>query len=117
MITITYNKTPISTQHIYAQRGWRKFMTPKAKMFKEDFLASVKKQLPKQFKPLTGLLEVKYFLVFPDKRRRDWDNYAKIVFDTLNEIVYRDDSQIVKAIVTKKYKKGVSKIVLKIKEL
>ena len=92
-------------------------MTPKAKMFKEDFLASVKKQLPKNHKLLTGLLEVRYFLTFPDKRRRDVDNYNKMIFDTMNEVVYKDDSQIQKLTVSKKYVKGKSKIVLKIKEL
>jgi Holliday junction resolvase RusA-like endonuclease len=33
----------------------------------------------------------------------DWDNYAKLVCDALNGIVWRDDAQIISAVVTKSY--------------
>lgn len=36
-------------------------------------------------------------------KKPDWDNIGKIVCDSLNGIAYKDDSQIVKAIVIKKY--------------
>jgi Holliday junction resolvase RusA-like endonuclease len=35
--------------------------------------------------------------------RPDWDNYAKIVCDAFNEIVWNDDSQIVRALTVKEY--------------
>lgn len=41
-------------------------------------------------------------LVAPTSRP-DWDNYGKLSSDALNEIVFRDDSQIVEAVVRKRY--------------
>jgi Holliday junction resolvase RusA-like endonuclease len=38
-----------------------------------------------------------------DRRRRDWDNLAKLVCDALNGIAYRDDAQIHRAVVDKLY--------------
>ncbi|QHJ83207.1 MAG: hypothetical protein [Caudoviricetes sp.] len=35
----------------------------------------------------------------PDKRRKDWDNLAKLPQDALNGVAYEDDSQIMYAIV------------------
>lgn len=40
--------------------------------------------------------------VWPTKKP-DWDNFAKIAADALNNIVFRDDSQIVRGHVTKRY--------------
>ena len=122
MITLKHNKTPTSTQHIYGYMAFgrhklSKYMTAKAKKFKEDFLASINKQLPMKYKPMSGDLEMKYFLTFPDKRKRDCDNYWKLVLDTMNGVVYEDDSQIQKLIISKKIVKGKSGIVIKIKEI
>ena len=117
---IKYDKVPISTQHVYGYIAYgkhklSKYMTQKAKQFKKDFLASIKKQLPKNFSPLKGELTVNYELTFPDKRHRDIDNYCKIVFDSMNKVVYDDDSQITKLTIVKKYKKGCEGIKLIIK--
>lgn len=49
---------------------------------------------------LEGLLQVTLHLYPPDKRRRDWDNYQKAVWDSLTHAgVYGDDSQIKRAFV------------------
>lgn len=49
---------------------------------------------------------------WPEKRKReavwktskpDWDNVGKIVSDACNTIVYHDDSQVVEAIIQKRY--------------
>lgn len=35
--------------------------------------------------------------------RPDWDNYAKLVCDALNQVYWKDDSQVVSAVVEKYY--------------
>lgn len=44
-------------------------------------------------------------LYFGAKRKADWDNFHKLSMDALTGIVYLDDSQVVKATVTKRYDK------------
>lgn len=41
----------------------------------------------------------------------DWDNYAKIAGDALNETVWKDDSQIVTALTVKEYAENPGLIV------
>lgn len=36
-------------------------------------------------------------------KKPDWDNIGKVVADSLNQIAYRDDAQIVEAVVKKYY--------------
>lgn len=36
-------------------------------------------------------------------KRPDWDNIGKIISDSLNEIAYKDDSQVVNALISKFY--------------
>ena len=42
----------------------------------------------------------------PSGRNYDWDNLGKLVSDALNGIAYKDDCQIVRAVVTKWYALG-----------
>ena len=50
--------------------------------------------------PLDCLLQVELDLYPPDRRRRDWDNFQKGVWDSLQHAgVYRDDSLIKRAVV------------------
>jgi Holliday junction resolvase RusA-like endonuclease len=121
-LKIKYEDTPPSTQHIYGYVAYgrhklNKFMTKKARTFKEGFLASIKEQLPEKFVPFSGDLEVKYFLVFSTKHKHDIDNYCKIVLDSLNGIVWEDDSQIKKLFIEKKYVKGKKEVSLEVKKL
>ena len=72
--------------------------------------------------PLMGAveLEVVVFIVQPasiPKFRRqtarpvtrpDADNYAKTVLDALNSVAYRDDAQVVRLVVEKRYAVGVA---------
>jgi crossover junction endodeoxyribonuclease RusA len=52
--------------------------------------------------PLSGALEVELHLYPPDRRRRDWDNFQKAVWDSLQHAgAFLDDSQIEKAMVEK----------------
>jgi Holliday junction resolvase RusA-like endonuclease len=42
-----------------------------------------------------GPVKVDVHIQFPDKRRRDIANYLDCLFDVMNGLVYKDDSQIV----------------------
>ena len=45
-------------------------------------------------KPTDKRLMVRINLAMPDKRKRDIDNYNKILLDSLTGIIWEDDSQI-----------------------
>ena len=54
-------------------------------------------------------------LISPTKKP-DADNIAKVVLDSLNNFVIRDDNQVSKILVEKKYTDDVEKIVVNIEE-
>ena len=54
-------------------------------------------------------------LISPTKKP-DADNIAKVVLDSLNKLVIRDDNQVSKILVEKKYTDDVEKIVISIEE-
>ncbi len=99
MIVLTGN--PISTQHLYLQKGHLRFMSKEGKTLKEQYQWEAKKQWKKPM--LTIPLEIDITLYFGNKRRRDWDNWHKLTCDALSGIVYEDDSQILDAHVHKRY--------------
>lgn len=85
---------PPSVNHIWKRRvvGNRAitYVTKEGKEFKSRLAAEVPDgQIVDQ-----GGLYVKIFLTFPDRRRRDIDNYSKAILDSLNGIVWVDDNQI-----------------------
>lgn len=89
----------LSTQHIYGQFRGRKYMT-KAGKDKKNYYNTVAMNQDIKYKPTCNLkLSIK--LMFEDKRRRDVDNYNKIILDSLTGVVYNDDSQIVELTVSK----------------
>ena len=55
------------------------------------------------FEMMTGPVSLQLGFVLPDRRRRDLDNLSKAVADSMNGILYKDDCQIVKLEITKKY--------------
>jgi len=91
----------ISTQHAYWQHWKIKYMTKKAKDLKSNYIEQIKQQ--HNNRQHTWPVEIEIWLVFGDKVKRDRDNYHKITMDSLQDSILIDDSQIVKAIVTKQY--------------
>jgi crossover junction endodeoxyribonuclease RusA len=94
---ITLSGPPLSTQHIYLQKGKMRFMKKESKERKESYQWEAKSQWRK--KVLVEELSISIKLFFGDKRKRDWDNYHKLSMDALSGIVWVDDSQIKKCLV------------------
>lgn len=117
MIKLTGN--PKSTQTIYrsACRGGfaTTYMTREGKALKEQYFWEVKSQWKKPMIKGNVKLEVK--LYFGDKKKRDIDNFNKLVIDSLTGIVFEDDSQITELNLTKLYDKELPRIELEVAEI
>lgn len=115
MITITLKWKPMSTQHLYWQRGRIRYMKKEAKLLKSDYTQQALRQY--DWECLETPLSMYAKIYFWDKRRRDWDNYTKLRQDSLQWILYKDDSQIQIAHIVKAYDKENPRIVLEFIEL
>lgn len=88
----------LSTQHIYGQFRGRRYMKKEGKekkVYYASFFSNIKK-------PFTCKLSMDVKLFFPDNRRRDVDNYNKVLLDAFTGVIYEDDSQL--------YHLGVDKV-------
>lgn len=103
---------PMSTQHIYLQKGRVRFMRKEAKERKEQYQWEAKSQWKEKI--LTGDIAISIKLHFGDKRKRDWDNFHKLSMDALSGIVWEDDGQITMATVYKSYDKEKPRIEIEI---
>jgi len=75
------------------------YMTQKGKELKESYQWQIKSQY--KGKPKTNDIDLRVELFFGDDRRRDIDNYNKILLDSLSGILYEDDSQIQSLLIIK----------------
>tara|TARA_R110000868_G_scaffold99181_3_gene273063 strand:+ start:264 stop:626 length:363 start_codon:yes stop_codon:yes gene_type:complete len=118
MIKITLKGSPQSTNAIYKTmcRGNfpNRYMSPKAKSLKEDYMWQIKSQY--KGKLLAGSLRIAVGLYFGTKRISDWDNFHKLSMDACTGLVWVDDSQIQEAHVIKHYDKENPRIELSIEE-
>jgi Holliday junction resolvase RusA-like endonuclease len=90
--------TPISINHMYHQRGRRRFLCVAGKKYKE-LVAKIAKPLFDN--PLECDIKIELKYVFPDRRLRDCTNYDKGPLDALTGIAYVDDSQIQECVLRK----------------
>ena len=94
---------PQSTQHIYKMTCRGKFatlyMSKAGKDLKEDYQWQLKAQY--KGKPLTKELDLRVELFFGDERKRDIDNYNKLILDAMSGIIYEDDNQIQSLLIIK----------------
>lgn len=99
---------PQSTNHLYKISNRGIYMSAKGRALKRSYQWQVKSQFA--LGALTIDLYLEIILFFGDRRKRDVDNYNKILLDSLNGIIYKDDSQIIKLTITKKYDKRKPRI-------
>lgn len=97
---ITLCGNPISTNELYRRHGHIIYMSNKGKRMKESYQWQAKTQC-RGFKCLTEPFKVGIKLYFGDNRRRDIDNYNKILLDSLSGIIWKDDRQIQKMSIEK----------------
>lgn len=100
---LTLKGNPLSTQHIYKMTCRGKFATLYMSKDGKDLKESYQWQLKSQYKgkPLTGDIDLRVELFFGDERKRDVDNYNKIILDAMSGIVYEDDNQIQSLLIIK----------------
>ena len=71
-------------------------------------------RLQVNFEPLSETLAVNLMFYFGDNRKRDIDAYIKIVLDSMEGVVYENDSQIVEMHVFKEVDKENPRTVVQI---
>jgi len=103
--------SPISVNGAYATdfKTKRRFKTAKYTAFTKNCVP----YLPKE--RIKGRVEIELNFYFPDKRRRDLDNYIKSMLDTL--VLYgviEDDSNVHRLVAEKYYDKNNPATVIKI---
>lgn len=103
MVEIILKGNPQSTQHIYKMTCKGKFATMYMSKEGKDLKESYQWQIKSQYKgkPKTGDLDLRVELFFGDDRKRDIDNYNKILLDSMSGLVYQDDSQIQSLLIIK----------------
>ena len=80
----------------------------------EQQLSTLARDVMKDDVPFTGDVSLSLMVIFGDRRRRELQNLFGSVCDSLNEIVYDDDSQIVDLTAVKHYIKGEWKYTIRI---
>lgn len=110
---------PQSTNHLYKHTCFgnrpRVYMDANGKAMKESYQWQVKSQWKENM--IVDNIELEIDLYFKDRRRRDWDNYHKITMDAMEDIVFKDDSQIQKTTVIKHIDKENPRTEIIIKKL
>jgi Holliday junction resolvase RusA-like endonuclease len=118
-ITFTVHALPIAQPRARATaiNGMARMYEAKKSHAIHDFKASVRKAGTDAYKgpPLEGPLAVTMLFLFSSKTKRerkpkdtkpDCDNLAKGVLDSLNGLLYRDDSQVMKLAIEKWHANG-----------
>ena len=106
MIKLVLLGNPLSTNNVYkiATKPFiRSYMSAAGKAAKNRYVEAVMEQYKKN--PLICEVEIEVHLYFGDLRIRDFDNYQKLIIDSLNGIVLEDYRQIKKGTIVMKYDK------------
>ena len=89
------------------------YMSANGKALKEDYQWQIKQQMNGQ-RMFTEPIRVSIILYHGTKRKCDWDNFHKLSMDAMSKLVYKDDSLIQYATVTKNYSKENPRIEIEI---
>ena len=103
MIEFFVSGTPIPKQSYRAVKGGG-YLYPRVVAWEQQVSLFARQAMAGR-PPMTGDLAMTIQFVFPDHRRRDIDNSAKLVLDGCNGIVFEDDSQVVDLHLTKRVSK------------
>lgn len=100
MQSITLKTKPIPVNALYRSINGRNILSKLGRETKVALEWEIRSQW--RIEPHTGSVVVNLMLYFGDRRKRDIDSYLKVLLDSMNGIVYNDDSQIVELHVYKK---------------
>ena len=90
VITKKFNRLPVPINHAYlARRGGGRFLSLEAKQWKEEIGWAFKK-----CQPSDSEFGIDIIIHQADKRKRDIDGGIKFILDSLNGVVWIDDSQV-----------------------
>lgn len=90
-------------------------MTATGKKIKQSYQFEYKDQ--HEGDPIKGEVEVYISLFFGDRRKRDVDNFNKLILDAASGIVYDDDVQIHRLTIEKHYDKATPRAEVTVTEL
>ena len=111
---------PKSTSSLYkmvCQGGFASvYMNKDAHALKDSYKRQAREQMV-GYHTLTTDLEIDVKLFHGTLRKSDWDNFHKISMDSLTNICWLDDSQIMKATVEKFHDKLSPRIEINISEI
>jgi Holliday junction resolvase RusA-like endonuclease len=71
----------------------RVFKSPEIRGYEQDLKDAILSQWRGAM--MEGPVKVDIHIQFPDRRRRDIQNYLDCIFDVMNGLVFQDDSQVV----------------------
>lgn len=95
IIEVTVTGKQISTNHAYpTNRTGIRYLSKDGKEYKELVYWTFKKHFKQPMITDSTNLNVTLDYYFNDNRRRDVNNYDKIILDAMTGIVYEDDSQV-----------------------
>lgn len=83
---------PSVNHYTKASRHGGRYLPKSVVAFKQEVRRIVAVHAPQP--PSVGRLVAKVIFNFKDNRRRDLDNYLKVTLDSLQGIIFADDSQI-----------------------
>lgn len=88
---------PPSVNRYYRNIGYRTLLSREGRAYRDAVCALLAGRVQQ---PLSVPLQAELHLFPPDRRRRDWDNFQKGVWDALQHAgIYHDDSQIRRAFI------------------
>ncbi len=88
---------PPSVNRYYRHVGYRTLLSREGRQYRAAVCSLLAGRVQQ---PLSVPLQAELHLYPPDRRRRDWDNFQKGVWDSLQHAgIYLDDSQVRRAVI------------------
>ena len=97
-IKITIPTVPVSVNLMYRTYRGRPILSKRGRQYKKDTKLYIEDC---NIEPMTGNLSLTVEMYFKDKRKRDVDNHLKSLIDSLEGVLFENDTQIYEIIARK----------------
>lgn len=114
ILDVILPQPPSVNHYTRASRHGGRYLSKEALAFKQETHRRVAPFAPQS--PSENRLVVKVVFGFKDARKRDLDNYLKVTLDSLQNIIFADDSQIDVLLVKRGAKVAGGQVMIKIWE-